>query len=426
MKILHVNTFDRGGAAIACRRLHDGLLEKGVQSDLLVRDRSRKHQAVHQFVPSQSDRIRAKMRRVLFELRLAQHPTKNTRELEQTKIVSNLPAGSEYFSFPDTRFDITNSPLYQAADIVNLHWVADFIDYPGFFAKNTKPVVWTLHDMAAFQGGTHYQEKFLGVDRAGNLLPRSFDQQLSDIMRENLAIKKKAFEKVTDLHIVSPSNWLATQSQRSELLGRFPHSVIPYGVDSTVFKTLDKKTCREILGLPADKLIILFVADSLTNFRKGFSLLVDAFNTMKGNDDVLLCAIGSDAPQTSSLRTFSLGRIDDERLMSVAYNAADVFVIPSIEDNFPNTVLEAHMCGLPVIGFPAGGIREMIDDGRDGILAGGINTGSLQAAITRFIETRSSFDRSLINQDAHAKFALSVQAKEYMKLYNNILGENPK
>lgn len=411
MKILLVNTFDRGGAGIACRRFHEGLMNIGVSSDLLVRERSKKLPHVHAFMPSESERMKLRARRILFELRLASHPVKNSREVWKEKFISKLPEGAEYYSFPDTRFDITETDVYKQADLIHLHWVADFLDYESFFRKNTKPLVWTLHDMAPFKGGKHYEEKHL-----------QFSDAAKDVEKKNLEIKKAALSSVKNLNVVTPSRWLGSLSSKSEVLGKFPHSVISNGVDANIYKPLDKNFARDVLGIPRDRTAIVFVADNLNNARKGFSLLTSAISAL-GDNKALLCAIGA-GDSTLPSNVMSLGRIDDERLMAIAYSAADVFVIPSLEDNFPNTVVEAHMCGTPIIGFPTGGIKEMIDNNVDGLLCTEVGVESLRRTIEKFIQNPTVFDRQQIHRNALAKYELIGQTKKYLELYNTILSNS--
>jgi len=421
LKILQVNTRDLGGAANACIRLHLSLLDRDVHSSLLLRKKARNIQESFRFDSvSRLDKTKMKLRKVLHELKLGGDPSRSKEEVMQARFVKSLAKGSEYFSFPKTSLDITRTRLYQEADIIHLHWVADFLDYPSFFRKNKKPVVWTLHDMGPFQGGTHYEEKYLGMTETGMPKENLLSDDVREMMRRNLAIKRNALEGVQNVNVVAPSRWLTNLSAGSELFGRFPHTTIPYGLNTKTFAPRDKNFSREIFGLPKDKICLLFVADNLNNYRKGFSYLKHALSQIE-NENVVLCAIGQRSAELPQERLYFLDRIEDDRMMSLAYSAADAFIIPSVEDNFPNTVLEALLCGTPVIGFAVGGIAEMVVDEQNGLLSRQVNAESLKETIQKFLSGAIAFHRNEIREKALEKYDLSVQARAYLDLYKNVL-----
>ncbi|MBA4058356.1 MAG: hypothetical protein C0490_26800 [Marivirga sp.] len=161
------------------------------------------------------------------------------------------------------------------------------------------------------------------------------------------------------------------------------------------------------------------MADNVGNHRKGFAFLQRAFELLD-MDNITLCAIGLKGIELGQKNVRLLGRIEDERLMSVAYAAADAFIIPSVEDNLPNTVLESLLCGTPVIGFPVGGIAEMIQDGRNGLLCNEISAGSLKDTISKFLRSEGGFNRAMIREQAVEKYNLSRQANAYIEIYNRI------
>src|SRR5690606_8995588 len=156
---------------------------------------------------------------------------------------------------------------------------------------------------------------------------------------------------------------------------------------------------RKLFNIPEDKLVILFVAESTASPRKGFIFLQKAIEKLR-LENVILCSVGGQNTELKSTNELiELGSIKDERLMSVVYSAADVFVIPSIMDNLPNTVLESLMCGTPVIGFPVGGISDMIVDGENGLLTKEISVTSLAEALTYFLANPKRFDRENIRRE---------------------------
>ena len=424
MKVLTVNTTDSGGAANSCGRLHLSLLSEGVNSKVLLRIKQNNWCESHQFIEKPKplsffNKFQNKVIRIGKELKLYPPSKENNKELE---FLSARPAGLELFSFPNSGLDITESPLYQEADIINLHWVANFLDFQSFFFKNTKPVVWTLHDMNPFTGGEHYAEEYLGIDQNGKPNFREVSKEEKMKTEFNLELKKKAISQFNNLNIVAPSRWLAGEAKKSELFKAFPIHHIPNGLDSDVFKPLDKSFARSLFNIPENKKVILFVADSIDNNRKGFIYLKRAFEQISEREDLILCAIGNTANELSSRSDIlNLGFINDERLMSAAYNAADAFVIPSLMDNLPNTVIESLMCGTPVIGFPVGGIVEMIQDKENGLLAKDISVSGLTEAISYFLNHSDKFSKEIIRANAVKNYNAKKQADRYIELFKNIL-----
>ncbi|MCS6820658.1 MAG: glycosyltransferase [Microscillaceae bacterium] len=417
MKVLHLSTYDQGGAAKASIRLHEGLLKEGVNSKILFKVKTQP--IVNSFqIPNISLKqwIENKLKRLGKILKII--PIDEHTEGEILK-VQRQRHGLGLLTLPTSHFDLIQSPLYQEADIIHLHWVANFLDWKTFFAKNTKPIVWTLHDQNPFLGIEHYAERFIGVDENGAPIPRKYTEIELRESEYWLNYKKKCLQNVKNLHIVTPSQWLLNCSKSSELFAQYPHYHIPYGFPTDIFKPLDQKTCREILGLPLDKKIILFVADSVENTRKGFAFLKKALENLR-NENLCLCAIGSKTQLQQHKNLIELGKIVDERLMAMAYSAADVFVIPSLEDNLPNTMIEALLCGTPVIGFPTGGIVEVLRNGENGYICKEISVQSLQLNIEKFLANFTIFNRKQIFSTTLNLYALEVQAKRYIQLYQNI------
>lgn len=423
MKIVLVNTYDAGGAANACKRLHLGLLDENVNSNVLLRSKYFNWPCSYQFQNQVKatfflERIKSKIFRAV---KRAGYDRLANKLASQKKIIKTRDQRLELFSFPDSEFDITQSPLYQEADIINLHWVAEFLDYDTFFRKNTKPVIWTLHDMNPFRGGEHYLENLLGMDHEVPR-PREFSERELKIEKQLIQHKKRIISKINNLTIVTPSKWLMKEAQRSEVFEGRPVVHIPYGLDPEIFKLKDKLFCREKLDLPKDKKIILFVADSLGKYRKGYDFLKKAFE-MLSVENIFLCAVGAtDNKEPDSISNLvEFGSVSDERTMCDIYNAADVFVIPSLMDNLPNTVLESIMCGTPVIGFPVGGIKDMIQNGQNGFLTTEISVTSLAETITYYLELRNDLDREAIRKNAVKLYSQERQAKKYIQLYRDVL-----
>ena len=424
MRILIVNTYDTGGAANACLRLHEGLLASDLDSSVVLRKKVKDvlNTEEFQFRKEKRSFFRKFQLKILRTLRIWKilRPSPASTNL----FINNRSSNLETFSYPFSSFDITESPLYQKADIINLHWVAGFIDYESFFEKNTKPVVWTLHDMWPFTGGEHYEEKSLGIDGSGKPIQRIKTQEEIAESATNLMLIKKSLYKVKNLTIVAPSKWLVEEAKKSEVLDGKKVYHIPYGLDSDLFSMRDKEFSRNVFKIPKDKKVMLFVADSISNHRKGFEFLKRAFERL-ALDEIVLCAVGKKSTGNKPIEgVMELGPIYDERLMSMVYSAADVFVIPSLMDNLPNTVLESIMCGTPVVGFPIGGIPDMINDGENGLLTKEVSVDSLVETLEKFLETSDNFDGNEIRQEAVKKYSLNVQSSNYIKLFGRILDKS--
>ena len=421
MKILIVNSSDRGGAANACLRLYAGLLKLNQKPGLLLQSHTRNFptaEPVQTLRPefSKFEKAKKAFKKVVKDLNL--YPKIS---FEKGQFHSKRSSQLEFFSYPYSNYDITKAPGYEEADIINLHWVARFLDYESFFRKNNKPVVWTLHDMNPFTGGEHYTEFYEGIDEDGLLIKRRIAEFEKNEFKKVLKIKIDALKNVANLTIVAPSQWLANEAKNSEVFKGRPVHCIPYGLDSQVFAPRNKTFSRRLLNIPEDKTVILFVADTTTTPRKGFIFLKKAIEKLE-LENLVLCSVGN---KNSELNTtnelIELGSINDEKLMSVAYSAADVFVIPSIMDNLPNTVLESLMCGTPVIGFPVGGIKDMIENGVNGILTKEICVNSLIEALKTFLANPGKFDSEKIRQDAVKRYDEKIQAKKYLELFHQIL-----
>jgi glycosyltransferase involved in cell wall biosynthesis len=381
IKILHISTYDHGGAAIAAIRLHKALLEQDISSSILFLNKTKESlpnsfgyinilTRNQRFIWRQTYRIKNKLL------------NKFSRKYINKKKLRNKFNGFELFSFNPTDFDIAKQPVCQEADVIHLHWVAGFLDY-SFFQKNTKPVIWTLHDMNPFTGGCHYSsgcEKYKTECKDCPQLQGTINSDNAFFDQEY----KKSFLVGQAPVITAPSQWLWRSSTQSRLFGTFQNIYIPYSLDISVFKPQNKSFCRSVLNLPQEKKILLYVSVDIENKRKGFDLLLEALSGLDMTN-VHICAVGvRDIKINYRTDIMFLGSISDERLMALVYSAADVFILPSREDNLPNVLLESVACGTPVISFPVGGMLDIIKTGLNGILAYDLTSASLAGVINEF------------------------------------------
>lgn len=432
MKILHINTYYPGGAATSCLRLHEALLSQNIDSNLLLESSNVQLPQSVLFKETKQvpvkNKIYYKAQKVLQEFKIKLPDVVDKEKIiikKQQELLTEWDSKYELFSFPSSVRDLTTQSIYQQADIIHFHWVSRFLDWGSFFKKNKKPVVWTLHDMNPFTGGCHYDLDCGKFTTDCSYCPQLPSEQSASLAALNLEQKLSSISQVEmdKLHIVAPSRWLLDRSKSSRLFQKYNHHHIPYSLDTDVFKLHDRKTARDLLKIPLDKTVILFVADNLKNYRKGYHLLLDSLQFIQNKEQIVLCTVGNSDNQANSggILTCNLGKITDERIMSLAYNAANVFVTPSIADNLPNTILESICCGTPVIGFNIGGIPDMVENELNGYLCEEVSVANLAEKINLFLRNVVKFSRETISQSAIQKYSHKVQADSYVKLYKQLL-----
>lgn len=411
MQVLHISTCDNsGGAERAAYRLHRALLQTGIASGMLVSDKRSDDERV--VMPNHSRRIDHRLRRFSRRKLIA---------IEERRIAKSRQPESEYFSSARTAFTEIWRNIGARASVLNLHMVARFVDYSSFFAALPRgmPFVWTLHDINAFTGGCHYSnrcDKF--VSRCG-ACPQLGSTREYDISRRAFNLKSRAFGNldVDRASFVAPSAWMAGEARRSALLGQFRIEHIPNGLDLDIFRPVDRNAARTSFGIQVHERVILFVSHFLDSHRKGLDLFLSAVGALKDKSNVVLISVGNGyAPKVDGMRTIHLGRVYSDLVLSLAYNVADVFVIPSREENLALTATEAIACGCPVVGFAVGGMPDIVEDGRTGFLAAPLDVLQLKGAIEAAIARRDELSAACRTR-AERLFSLETQARAYTKLY---------
>lgn len=411
MRILHISSSDvTGGAARGAYRIHQSLLQAGVASRMLVANKCAGEESI--VLPDLSRRL---------DHRLWRRSRRQLISIEERRIARSHQPGAELFSTANSSYVGCWDGALRNASVLNLHWVAGFVDYPSFFAALPpgKPLVWTLHDINPLTGGCHYAgpcEKF--TSRCG-ACPQLSSKRERDASRRGFDVKAKAYARLDAdrVVLVAPSTWIAGEARRSALLGRFRVECIPYGLDLDVFRPLDRDAARKAFGIQAHERIILFVSDYLHNRRKGLDLLLSAIGSIEAKADVVLASVGNGVtPEIGGIRSLHLGRVDSDRVLSMIYNIADVFVIPSREENLGQTAIEATACGCPVVGFAVGGVPDIIEEGRTGFLAAPFDIRQLRDAIEAAIASRGAF-AAACRLRAERLFGLDALARAYQSLY---------
>ena len=364
MNVLLVNTSERtGGAAVAAHRLMKALINNGVKARMLVRDKETDALTVVSLPPSWRLRWHFLWERFVIFCHL-HFSRKHLFEID----IAN--AGS----------DITRLREFQEADVIHLHWINQGMLSLGDIRKilrSGKPVVWTMHDVwpataiCHYTRGCHY---YYSRCRQCQLLPGGGSD--SDLAARVWKQKVQMLSEAT-VHFVACSRWLESEAGTSALLQDHKITSIPNPIDTRIYAPKDKLDARRQLGLPDDRQIILFVSQRVTDERKGMKYFVEAVSHLVSTYPEAAAKMGvailgghsEEVAEQLSLPVYPLGYVNDEQRVVAVYNAADVFVLPSLEDNLPNTVMEAMACGVPCVGFKVGGIPEEIDHRKNGYVA---------------------------------------------------------
>lgn len=405
-KIVHISFSRYGGAGIAAWRLHQALIKSGYNSWFLSADNAENTDTTLNWVvinETISFRVLKFIRRKILDYKRFYFTENLRNELSFLRKDQLIEAATLPFSY----YDVCKTKLVIEADIINLHWISKIIDYESFFKECKVPIVWTMHDMNPILGIFHYQNEMVKHFREFN----KFDEKIKLIKKDSYT---KYNKKIT---VVAPSIWLHNEIIKSNLFDQSKINYIPYSIPSDIFKPLDKKRLREKFNFSNDEIIILFIADKINVYRKGFDLLLEAFDLLNF-DNLCMVAIGDPPSNTQSRnRIYYTGRINSEKKLAEYYSCADVFVIPSREENLGNTILESLSCGTPVIGFAIGGLLDQIVNGISGYLVDEMSAESLAKAVSNFINNSETFDRNLIRKYACEQFSEKKQIEAYGKIY---------
>lgn len=403
MKVLHINQSDTsGGAAIAGYRLHQGLLERNIDSRLLVGQ-----------AQTQSDRVATVKRRHRLESRLFR--------LSSYLGLNNLNLISS--------FDIPKDKFYQEASVLNFHNL-----HSGYFNYLTipnltkdKPAVFTLHDMWSFTGHCAYSYNCDRWKSGCGKCPHL--DTYPAVARDSTIWEWKLKDWVyshSNLTIITLSRWLTEQASQS-MLARFPIHHIPNGIDTEAYQPIETEYCRYVLGIPKEKKVLMFGAESLKDQRKGSDLLIASLRNLPTTlkTDIVLLTLGNGGEQIKSIgiNTINLGYVNSDRLKSIAYSAADLFVFPTRADNLPLMLQESMACGTPMVSFNIGGVSDLVRHGITGYLALTEDSQDLCQGIVQLLEDDRLRENMSQNCRAIAvkEYALNLQVQRYISLYKQAL-----
>lgn len=432
MRVTHYNTFLDGGAATASRRLHRELVQLGVDSHYCY--------SANQGEPLDLDGTyhAATWNRGNLANRLIKGIQFRHHRESFKRALRGRSKGHEIFTAPQgapfTPWPLSNQSI-QSIDneVIHLHWIDKFIDQSSFFGSLApdQPVVWTLHDMNAFTGGCHFSE---GCDQylfgCGNC-PQLPNPAEKDFSHRSFQAKAKALADI-NLHIAAPSRWLIETAKSSSLLRSvksFTH--IPYGINTDIYYPMDRHEARGRLGIDPDATVVCFGAMDVKNIRKGGKQMAEAFAAIADLPGVVgLVFGGGELPKSTSPMPpiHSVGSITGTLGQRTVFSAADVFVLPSLEDNLPLTGLEAMACGTPIVAFDAGGIPDYVRPGVSGLVAKTGDSNDLAEKIRQLLTNHHAVTklghsaRTMIETE----YAGEKEANGYQQLYRNLLSNSGK
>lgn len=403
----------RDGASRATSRLHQALQQAGHDATSLVRLKQGDETSISGPVGISS--------RLLFKLRMPvglqllklQRPTdENFRSLN---------------ALPSSLADAVNK---SNAEVVNLHWVGGETLSIEDIGRIRKPLVWTLHDMWPFCGTEHYAPDDAEARWRTSYGPANRTPGTAGLDLDRWAWRRKQASWKRPMQIVAPSRWLADCARESALFRDWPVSVIPNVLDTSLYQPLDRTFCRQVLGLPLTGRIVLFGANvGSRDPRKGYDLLLDALvhlGARYSSGDLQCVVFGESAPAVVPSIPFPvrwMGHINDDYTLALLYNAADVMVVPSRQENLPQTATEPQACGCPVVAFDCTGFPDAVEHLHTGYLAKAYDTADLAAGIDWVLadDTRRVQLGKQARERALRLWSTEILVQKYLAVYSNAL-----
>lgn len=393
MKVLHICTTDGGGAGLCALRIHEAMLKRGIDSKVMVLVKGKDRSDVVRFCYLKRLVWRS-INRMLRILHLC---------ITDYNYVTNLNIKTgQCFTLPDTIYDVTRHPLVKDADVIHLQWVNGFIDYGSFFKKVNKPIIWTQHDENLFLGIVHYQrDRVLGGEK------------------EQLYYNKKRqyISSASSLGIVFLSKMMYEQYHNHEMIAGKKTTIINNSVDYTLFKPTGRSVARRQYGLDDEAIVFVFIAERIEDTRKGLSILVEAVAKL-ANPKIKILAVGKRTTNNEYPQTLAIGPVYDTERLSAIYSCADYFVMPSLQEAFAQTPLEAMACGTPVVVFPVSGTEELIND-VNGVRCNGFTVSDLESGIR--CAMAKTFDRDAIRNDVIERYSPDKITGQYLNFYSEMI-----
>ncbi len=422
MKVTLINTTDAGGGApAACMRLLKALELKQVDVEMQVQQKFTSEPRVKTVGSDLLKRIG-----LMFDFLYERMPFIWFKAKDKTLRFA--------FSTADAGVDITKQPSVLNADILHLHWTnSGYLSIKNIkqLFETGKPVVWTLHDMWTFTGGCHYAgECDHFINECGNCwMLRDADEH--DLSFKGWQRKTEMYNAAKTIVFVTCSNWLAEVARTSSLLKNFRIETIPNPIDIEIFSAKNKIAARKKWNINTGAKIILFGAANIMDRRKGITYLVDALNNLKNKylsaENIEIVIFGKNKSFDITLLPFKVYELDiisSQQDLAELYSLADVFVSPTVEDNLPNTIMEALACETPVVAFNTGGVPDMVEHKVNGYLAEFKSSADFAAGIDYILNSKNKAE---LSENARNKvlnnFTNEIVAAKYLAVYQSILNK---
>lgn len=417
MRVLIVNTSENtGGAAVAANRLKEALNNNGIKAKMLVRDKESDDITVAQLNKSWHQKWDFLWERFVIYMRLH-------FKRDNLFLIDIANAGT----------DITKTREFKEADVIHLSWINQgMLSLKGIrkILESNKPVVWTMHDLWPASSICHYAHNCRNYEKQCGNCPLLPGNGSSNDLSARIWRKKRKILERNSILFVTCSRWLADKAKKSGLLSGQKVISIPNPIDSRAFTKENREEARLYAGLPEGKKLILFVSQRVTDKRKGMDYFITAINKMveahpEMKDNCGIAILGGKAEELADklpLPSYPLGYVSEEKKIASIYNSVDLFVLPSLEDNLPNTIMEAMACGVPCVGFNTGGIPEMIDHLKNGYVAEYKSSDDLARGIHWVL---SEADHQSLSNEAMKKvnqcYSQYAVAMKYIEAYNQAM-----
>lgn len=405
LNVLHIATDTDGGAGNATLRIHQSLLNGGINSKVLVRDSS-KYKGIELATPTKKDgfwyatKLGRFIRRVLH--RLGIYISKCDYLLEKRKTITR----DICFTLPISEYALHLHPLVEWADIIHIHWIQDFVDFPTFFKNVRKPILWTCHDLNPMMGGFHHLR-----------LRELYKNVYGQIEQICYDVKGESLKKCDDLSLVALSTEMHSLLESHEFFYKKRIYDIPNCVDTSVFTIGDKNSIREEFGIANDVYLLLFANGNLNDSEKGLQELIEALEIIDNPNVCLLC-VGNGVISPTSTAVKHIPRVNGAENMAKIYQMADILVMPSHQEAFALTPIEAMSCGLPVVITPVSGAKDLVRD-FNGEITCDFTPQSISSAITKALE--KSYDSQIIRKHILDNYTPYIIGEKYVKVYQEML-----
>lgn len=396
MKVLHISYTDSGGAGLCCLRIHKSLLEQGVDSKVVVFEKKTDLPEVYQY----GSKVVVFIYKVISKL----FAIAGMNITMRSKVLAMVKKNGGAYSSPLSPIDLTKCSLVEWADIIHLHWVNFYLDYPTFFGKVRKPMVWTLHDENLFCGAAHYTRDVFPNNKTEKYLT---------------SLKTELIGSIDNIGIVFLSEYMHSTFHNYPIVNNKRQVVINNSVDGSKFHLYDKQAMRRQYDIPQSKIVVAFLAFEIFDPRKGLKALVGALQSRRDFDKFLILAIGGNFyNEQIPPMVKAVGRVNDSEELSRLLCCSDFFAMPSYQEGFAQSPMEAMACGLPVVAFPCSGTSELINES-NGIICRDFTQSALEEGVERLLSR--DYDAKKIRDYITSNFAPKVIAMKYMSLYSELL-----